>query len=596
VAWPWRSATFFVLLMGLIFLSVTGGFALSLATQNQGVADLLISVLVFASALAAGAFFPYPETSRIWSAAPYNPFTHVMVRFLSLVRGESSAPGTLEAVVWLAALGFAAVVLWQLRHDTLGHTISIDAPDAVLRRDRPRFAWLARRRTIVACGLGVVALPVAIWLAGPAGFVPAGGGPAGVVSAGARGTAGLMYPYAGLTTVLLLVLNMLFAAPVVDGSVGIVNTRSYRTWFLLKHGGAGVALILMSAACAMVLWQPPFLTLAHTVLALGLFHLWSLLFMYLLATLSRDRSVYWVFGVSATLLVSFLGGSLFRPALLGPLGRVVSPVLPNGLLLYHAAIPGLALVSVQCALLVLAADPVLQRKLRRGRAPKRAQSPTTAPVTRTPGPERVRGGMVESLVLRERRRILDEVHDTLGHGITGALWQIRSARGMTDDPSLRETLDRAAEGLEYGLSRIRSYLRDSAPRRSGDWSELYATIERFTHCPVDLSLGGDSGSFQPVAVQRFTQTVQELLTNALRYGDPTSIRIELTRTARFHRLEYREHGRGWGDTGPRMGYGLSTIQALFTEHGGSFHLGHLPDRNGIEVIAITPIQEAHTDA
>ena len=193
-------------------------------------------------------------------------------------------------------------------------------------------------------------------------------------------------------------------------------------------------------------------------------------------------------------------------------------------------------------------------------------------------------------MLGERKRILDEVHDTLGHGITGALWQIRSARGMTQDAELQETLDRAAEGLEQGLSRVRNYLRDSAPRRSSDWSELYAVVEKFTGCPVELTLKGDALEFHPGAVKRFTRTIQELLTNALRYGDPSSIHIHLVRTARFHRLEYRERGRGWGSSGPRMGYGLSAIQARFTEIGGSFHLDHLPNAPGVQVIGIIPSQ------
>ncbi len=195
-------------------------------------------------------------------------------------------------------------------------------------------------------------------------------------------------------------------------------------------------------------------------------------------------------------------------------------------------------------------------------------------------------------MLRERKRILDEVHDTLGHGITGALWQIRSAKGMTEDPVLQETLDRAVEGLEQGLLRIREYLRDSAPRRLSDWSELYSLVGRFSYCPVELSINGDAAHFHPTALKLFTQAIEELLTNALRYGNPTLIHVNLVRTERFHRLEYREHGKGWGAEGPRMGYGLSTVHTSFTERGGSFHLGQLPETPGIQAVAIIPSQEA----
>jgi signal transduction histidine kinase len=112
---------------------------------------------------------------------------------------------------------------------------------------------------------------------------------------------------------------------------------------------------------------------------------------------------------------------------------------------------------------------------------------------------------------------------------------------------------------------------------------------------MHLSVGGDTERYDPDAINRFTQTVRELLTNALRYGEPTSIDLRLMRTSRFHRLEYRERGKGWGSKGPRMGYGLSTVRALFTDLGGSFYLDRLPGAPGIEVIAAIPNRKEQTD-
>jgi signal transduction histidine kinase len=567
VSWPWASSAFWVLLGGVILLSVSGGFALGSATGNRGFSDLVISVIVFGSALAAGAFFPYPETSRVWALAPYNPFSHLLRRFLVLLNSSFAPPGWGEYVVWIAAIGLTVISLRQQRRPVTSRR-QVDPWEPSL----PLF----RGQGVILCGVAIVILPVAIWLFGPADYLPGG----------VSGSAGFMHPYAGLMTVLILLLDMLLVAPLVDGSVVLGQLRSFRGRFLLVRLGFGGGLVLASGVVAAVVWRTPGVALLYAVAALVLFQLWALGPMILFSEATRDRTVYTAVALTATLLITFLGGSLWRPSPLRSLGHPISYLLPNGLLLHHPPLPALLVGSGQAVLLFAIGSGEVRHRLHRALRGCQAKLPllSSAPKTTSPnppssdpvfaypdlsGPDRVRTGVVESLILRERKRTLDEVHDTLGHGITGALWQIRSARGMTEDSSLQEILDRAASGLENGLAHIREYLRDSAPRRSNDWSELYSTVAQFSQCPVHLSVGGDTERFDPDAVTRFTQTVRELLTNALRYGEPTSIDLRLMRTSRFHRLEYRERGKGWGSKGPRMGYGLSTVRALYTDLGGA---------------------------
>ncbi len=574
VVWPWTTVSFWLFLAGLASLSVAGGFALGVTSESQGFSDLLISTGVFASALAAGVFFPYPATSRIWGLAPYSPFTWITTRLLRMLQNPQSPPGMHELALWIGATACTGIIIWRLHAQ----------PERQARSPvRRRIQWITRNQASVLCGLGIAVLPVAIWLSGPVAFQPG------------RGAAGFMYPFAGLATVLLLLLNLLLMAPLVDRSVVLLRSQSFRLSFLATRAGIGTGLILLSVAAASIVWRLSVPDLAYTVAALIVFQLWAVFLMRLVARVFRTRAVYWAVGSSLVLVVGFLGGSLWRPSLLGPVGITASYLLPNGLLLHHQSVSGFLIAIAYCALAGMAGSRTLSDRLQalthRHIEPAHTRiAQPVVPVEPTTDSDRVHRGMVESLMRRERTRILDEVHDTLGHGITGALWQIRSARGMTTDTAMQETLDRAADGLEQGLARIREYLRDSAPRRARDWSELYESVARFSLCPVDLVLAGDRSRFSPDAIQHFTRTVDELLTNATRYGNPRSIRIELTRTSRLQRLEYREYGRGWGDAGPRMGYGLSTIQALYTDSGGSFHIDETTDAPGIYAIAIIPVQ------
>ncbi len=582
VAWPWVSLSFWILLAGLVLLSATGGCALGLATADEGSSDLLVSLLVYGSALVAGAFYPYPASSRIWNVAPWSPFTHLLTHMLDIMRQPDTPLDTRGYVVWASVLGATGMALLQLRRLATGSravrsTIVYTNPSGYLT------GWARRRQPQLLCSFGIILLPLGIWLAGPADLVPGD----------MTDTLGLLYPYADFATVLLLLLGSVSVSPLVDGSAVIRRLQSFRRSFLFQRAIFGTGVVTLSMLVAALLWRPSVPILGYAAGALALFHLWSIVFMSAIAEVSRDRTTYWVFAISGVFLVSFLGGSLWSLARLGRLGRIASFLLPNALLLYCRSPLGPSIVSAQIGVFLVLSKPGVWRWFRRwrrarGYGPPQYPLPHAGMPDRGPMAAKEQNDLAEKLVLSERKRILDEVHDTLGHGITGALWQIRSARGKSREPAVQAILDRAGEGLEQGLTRIRSYLRDSAPRHTTDWSQLHETVQRFSYCPVELSVQGEAGEYHPIAVRRFAMTVKELLTNALRYGEPASIQIYLVRTARFCKLEYREHGRGWGSRGPRMGYGLLATRNLFSEIGGSFHLDHLPGAQGIRVIGIIP--------
>jgi signal transduction histidine kinase len=586
VVWPWLNPSLWILLGGLILLSIMVGCALGLISGDRESSDLLLSLIVFGSALTAGAFYPYPDSARIWQIAPYSPFTHLLTRTLEILRrpdsAPDSAPGIVELVIWGSALGATAMTVWLLSESERGSIERIRPADSAYRGNGVA-AWMMDRRPSLLGAAGIVLLPFGIWLAGPSDFTPVF----------AEASAGLMYPYGGLAMVLLFLLAAFLTAPLVDGSIALRRLVPFRMWFLLTRGATGSGVVVLSLLGATLLWKPPLSMLGHTAGALVLFFLWAMVALVAVAGAVRDGTAFWVVAAGGLLLVSFLGGSLWNPSRLGWVGRVASYALPNGLLLHHRSTMGAIVVIGQVAALIVLGHPGLSRRFRKGRGvpsgapPRHIPSPAAASPPRL-APARGADAIADSILLSERKRVLDEVHDVLGHGITGALWQIRSAYGMTEDPDARAILERAMDGLERGLARVREYMRDSAPRRGSDWGRLHASVQHFSGCPVELKLRGDPAEFHPAAVARFATTIEELLTNALRYGDPASIRIDLIRTARFHRLEYRERGQGWGKTGPRLGYGLAAVRSLFTEIGGSFHLDDLPGAPGIQIIAIIP--------
>lgn len=600
VSWPWGSVRFWMFLGSLIVLSVSGGMLLAMLLHDSRLADLILSVVIFGSALAAGAFFPYPEQSPLWSLAPGSPFTPLLTRVLQAFRDPSVTPARTELVLVIGAAliaGGALLMGGRTVHVTPQRTHLIGNHHS---RKATWKTWLTQRGAGVLVVAAIVLLPVTVAGATPPDYVIAGISLTDLTLPALPVSTAVLYPYGGLATVLLLLYSAIVAAPLVTCPPLLHRSGSFRRSFFGTAIAGGLGAIALSTMVAAVLWAGPGVPTSGTVssgalsygalsfgaLALSIILIWSLTVMAALAEAGRRLGpvLYWPAAVTTVLLLIFLGGGLWHPRNLGVVGSVLSGILPHSLLLYRPS--GVALLIAVAQIALLATLPRWTRLRRRRSSP--ANEPR-APMGASPDPGHTRReDLMHSVILRERARILEDVHDTLGHGITGALWQIRSAQGMAQEPELQQTLRRAEQGLEQGLQQIRVYLRDAAPRKHPDWSELRASVDRFTRCPVHLNVEGNAADYPSPVVTRYTRSVQELLTNALRYGEPEYIRIHFARTARMYRMEYLEHGAGWGAEGPRMGFGLSALQALFTEVGGTFELDSLPDTPGVRITGSIP--------
>lgn len=160
--------------------------------------------------------------------------------------------------------------------------------------------------------------------------------------------------------------------------------------------------------------------------------------------------------------------------------------------------------------------------------------------------ERSQLALAARIELAERNRIARRIHDALGHGLTGALWQLRAADSqlMQDVPAARESLRRATEAVETGLEAIRSTIQDLQPREVPDLQLLKQLVTEFDFCPVQLHFEGDPEKIPGAILSVFCDNLRELLTNAMRHSQASEVQIRISNTARFYRMEYRDNGIG----------------------------------------------------
>lgn len=194
----------------------------------------------------------------------------------------------------------------------------------------------------------------------------------------------------------------------------------------------------------------------------------------------------------------------------------------------------------------------------------------------------------------ERQRIARDLHDLLGHALTVTHLHIESARlSLDDDPDrARDSLVEAERAARASLDDLRTavaLLRTpgtsaTAPiPAAADIPELAASIRR-TGAGVELDVQGDLrrlGATRGLAAYRI---VQESLTNAVRHGDGSPIRVSIQ--VADSGTEIRVNNGFSLRSRKGTGTGLHAMRERAEALGG--HVSARPDKGGWQVEAAIP--------
>lgn len=180
---------------------------------------------------------------------------------------------------------------------------------------------------------------------------------------------------------------------------------------------------------------------------------------------------------------------------------------------------------------------------------------------------------------REQARIGQELHDDVGQNLSGAAFLGQALANRLAAQSLPEATDAAwiAELLATTLDRLRAISRDLSPAglESGSLVAALAAlcqhVERLhgIHCHLRVQDGPVLRPELPALVARnLFRIVQESVTNSLRHGQATQIKVVLKRGREHGRLSVSDNGLGFDSTAPRIGAGLRNIITRAATLGG----------------------------
>lgn len=184
--------------------------------------------------------------------------------------------------------------------------------------------------------------------------------------------------------------------------------------------------------------------------------------------------------------------------------------------------------------------------------------------------------------LKERNRLAREIHDTVGHCLTGISLGLAATKELerTDPSALGAQLERLDELSRQGLLDIRRSLKELRPdtlERRPLSEALRALAEEINACStrtVEVAIEGEADSLNPGMEEMVYRVVQEGITNAVRHGDAKRVSVRLSVDPGQLRLDVADDGAGCQTVGE--GFGLSYMRERVLAYNGFLEVDSSP--------------------
>lgn len=195
---------------------------------------------------------------------------------------------------------------------------------------------------------------------------------------------------------------------------------------------------------------------------------------------------------------------------------------------------------------------------------------------------------------KERKRLAREIHDTLGHALTGIAAGVDACIAMIDinPEATKKQLMVISKVVGQGIVDVRNSLnklRPGALEQHGFKGAIENMIEEFTSVS-DLTISLDyrlyKVDFENTKEDILFRVIQESVTNAVRHGDATHIDISLYIEDNSLYLKIQDNGQGCEEI--HYGFGLKQMkERLGMINGKVAYDGH----HGFLTIVTIPLQE-----
>ena len=180
----------------------------------------------------------------------------------------------------------------------------------------------------------------------------------------------------------------------------------------------------------------------------------------------------------------------------------------------------------------------------------------------------------ENAEIRERKRISREIHDTLGHALTGISAGIDAVLVLVDmdKESAKKQLHNLSEIVRQGIADVRRSLNKMRPGALEELTlkaSLQALIKPYTkiaNLTIELDYQWGEVDFEKTTEIVIFRAIEEAITNSIRHGQAQHIWLKLTHDETHYYVDISDNGRGCQNI--KYGFGLTQMQERLATIGG----------------------------
>ncbi|HCX63824.1 MAG TPA: hypothetical protein DHN33_01255 [Eubacteriaceae bacterium] len=176
----------------------------------------------------------------------------------------------------------------------------------------------------------------------------------------------------------------------------------------------------------------------------------------------------------------------------------------------------------------------------------------------------------EMSIIAERNRMAKEIHDTVGHRLTGALLNIEAAKRLTQSQAEQDKLDRAAGQVKDALGDIRHSVRMIEYFEEDDFRERLYEIARSNQKELGLDMTIEAAivsTLLPIQQHMITRALMECATNSIKHGKAKKADVLIQEFGGAVHFSYSDDG--FGCENPTYGFGLRAMESQVLSLGGA---------------------------
>lgn len=194
----------------------------------------------------------------------------------------------------------------------------------------------------------------------------------------------------------------------------------------------------------------------------------------------------------------------------------------------------------------------------------------------------------QAVAQAERARLARDLHDEMGHHLVALNLRLQLLERAASVDEVRPHLEQARTLAGMLFSDLRNTVSDLRAPSLDLPSAIHALAEHLPGLEVDLEMGVDEAALSMAEAECLLRCVQEAMTNALKHGQATHLRIVLAQDADGLLLRVRDNGRA-PSLAARGGTGLSGLQERLQALAG--RLWTEQDEAGFTLCARVPREE-----